>query len=681
MEMYDTIKVIGKGSYGEVWLTKHKKDKKNYVLKKMNLRDSSKRERKAAEQEAKLLSKLRHPNIVSYRDSFETEEGYLYIAMGFCEGGDLYNRLKEQKGTALEERQVVEWFVQIAMALQYMHERNILHRDLKTQNIFLTKSKIIKLGDLGIARVLENSSDMANTLIGTPYYMSPELFSNKPYNHKSDVWALGCCVYEMATLKHAFNAKDMNSLVYKILRGKMPTMPKQYSPELLNLIKIMLDQNPSKRPSVNKILRDPYIKKNIAIFLEGTKKSRRPSSAGKRPSSGGTRPSSGDSQKRITDINSSQDSIVSSSIEEVSADQRDLHTIDESPKSTGVEVKSSAAPPSRRKERPVPSGEDKQKLRKKKTDESDGHERHSKNLKVKSVDKPRPLPPRPNSGTPKKRPGSGRQSSESAYSSSSTSISSSQDNNSTPDSETPRVSSARARRREQKMRESTEETPRSSQVLERRRKSADVDQVDSHRGLLKPPKKDVVRSASDSRLPDNSKQSRVGLKPHPHRQPSVDGDDSSSDSSESSIEDDSKKKRGDKEMNNFISLLDTTLRLNKDDDKSDDEVDEFDVPDRPKAPAPEPAIVRRASEPQFGISEATLSASGRLMDRINVLRRDCIRGLGVSKLKQAYDILDNIDEDEVEPKLVKLLGKDNFDMFAGKIWQLKFCEESAFGLN
>lgn len=80
---------------------------------------------------------------------------------------------------------------------------------------------MFQLGDLGIARVLDNNVDMATTMIGTPYYMSPELFSNKPYNHKSDVWALGCCVYEMATLKHAFNAKDMNALVYKILKGKV----------------------------------------------------------------------------------------------------------------------------------------------------------------------------------------------------------------------------------------------------------------------------------------------------------------------------------------------------------------------------------------------------------------------------------------------------------------------------
>ncbi|XP_032988861.1 serine/threonine-protein kinase Nek4 isoform X2 [Rhinolophus ferrumequinum] len=217
---YCYLRVVGRGSYGEVTLVRHRRDGRQYVIKKLNLRNASSRERRAAEQEAQLLSQLKHPNIVTYKESWEGGDGLLYIVMGFCEGGDLYRKLKEQKGQLLPESQVVEWFVQIAMALQYLHEKHILHRDLKTQNVFLTRTNIIKVGDLGIARVLENHCDMASTLIGTPYYMSPELFSNKPYNYKSDVWALGCCVYEMATLKHAFNAKDMNSLVYRIIEGK-----------------------------------------------------------------------------------------------------------------------------------------------------------------------------------------------------------------------------------------------------------------------------------------------------------------------------------------------------------------------------------------------------------------------------------------------------------------------------
>ncbi|XP_041875244.1 serine/threonine-protein kinase Nek4 isoform X2 [Corvus kubaryi] len=268
---YCFLRAVGKGSYGEVSLARHRQDRKQYVIKKLNLRSASRREKRAAEQEAQLLSQLRHPNIVTYRESWQGDDGHLYIVMGFCEGGDLYHKLKEQKGKLLPENQVVEWFVQIAMALQYLHEKHILHRDLKTQNIFLTRTNIIKVGDLGIARVLENQYDMASTLIGTPYYMSPELFSNKPYNYKSDVWALGCCVYEMATLKHAFNAKDMNSLAYRIIEGKLPPMPKDYSPQLVEIIQTMLSKKPEERPSVKSILRQPYIKQQISLFLEATK--------------------------------------------------------------------------------------------------------------------------------------------------------------------------------------------------------------------------------------------------------------------------------------------------------------------------------------------------------------------------------------------------------------------------
>ncbi|KAG8556792.1 hypothetical protein GDO81_018208 [Engystomops pustulosus] len=271
LDNYGIVRLVGKGSYGEVSLATHRAEGKQYVIKKLSLRNAPRRERKAAEQEAQLLSQLKHPNIVAYKESWEGEDGLLYIVMGFCEGGDLYHKLKEQKSKLLPESQVVEWFVQIAMALQYLHDLHIMHRDLKTQNIFLTKSNIIKVGDLGIARVLESQYDMASTLIGTPYYMSPELFSNKPYNYKSDVWALGCCVYEMATLKHAFNAKDMNSLVYRIIEGKLPPMPKDYSNDLKDLIGTMLSRQPEKRPTAKQILRKPFIKQHIAMFLQSTK--------------------------------------------------------------------------------------------------------------------------------------------------------------------------------------------------------------------------------------------------------------------------------------------------------------------------------------------------------------------------------------------------------------------------
>ncbi|KAG1683586.1 Serine/threonine-protein kinase Nek4 [Nymphon striatum] len=273
MEEYNVLRQVGKGSYGEVWSARSKKDRKKYVIKKMSLKNISKRENKAAQLEVKLLASLHHPNIVSYKESFTDPGTSIFIVMGFCEGGDMYHLIHARQGVPIGENLVIEWFIQISMALQYIHERNILHRDLKTQNIFLTKSKIIKLGDFGIARVLDSTCQMATTLIGTPYYMSPEIFTNKPYNHKSDVWALGCCLYEMTSLRHPFNAKDMNSLMYKILKKKPPPMPRNYHSDLLALMKSMLSYEPDQRPSVQAILNNSFIRKNIAVFLNETKES------------------------------------------------------------------------------------------------------------------------------------------------------------------------------------------------------------------------------------------------------------------------------------------------------------------------------------------------------------------------------------------------------------------------
>ena len=126
--------------------------------------------------------------------------------MEYCDGGDLYSKINRQRGRLLPERTILNYFSQLCRALQFIHERKILHRDIKSQNIFLSKDKKIKLGDFGIARIMDGTNDYAKTCVGTPYYLSPEVWENRPYNNKSDIWALGCVLYEMTTLKHAFEA-------------------------------------------------------------------------------------------------------------------------------------------------------------------------------------------------------------------------------------------------------------------------------------------------------------------------------------------------------------------------------------------------------------------------------------------------------------------------------------------
>jgi non-specific serine/threonine protein kinase/NIMA (never in mitosis gene a)-related kinase len=124
---------------------------------------------------------------VPFRDSYIDAEGNLNIVMGYCEGGDLHNLIEEAEGKKFEEKKIVDWVVQIALSILYLHQRKTLHRDIKTQNIFLTNNMVM-LGDFGVSKVLDHATDLTRTNIGTPYYMSPEQYRQKPYNYKSYVW-------------------------------------------------------------------------------------------------------------------------------------------------------------------------------------------------------------------------------------------------------------------------------------------------------------------------------------------------------------------------------------------------------------------------------------------------------------------------------------------------------------
>jgi NIMA (never in mitosis gene a)-related kinase len=157
------------------------------------------------------------------------------------------------------EEVVSNWFVQIALAIKHIHNLNILHRDIKSQNVFLTSQGLAKLGDFGIAKELVAESNFARTLIGTPYNMSPELCEDKPYNQKSDVWSFGCLLYEMLTLNHAFNGTSLPALIMKIVHGNYPPVPATYSEPMRALCHSMLATQPDDRPSISEVLATPMV--------------------------------------------------------------------------------------------------------------------------------------------------------------------------------------------------------------------------------------------------------------------------------------------------------------------------------------------------------------------------------------------------------------------------------------
>mmetsp|Transcript_146616 Transcript_146616/g.258357 ORF Transcript_146616/g.258357 Transcript_146616/m.258357 type:complete len:595 (-) Transcript_146616:90-1874(-) len=272
---YEEIKVIGRGQYGLVHLVRHIKEQNYYVCKTVDLTCLSERERQTAKQEVELLRRLVHTNIVEYKESWFMGNA-IVISMQYCEGGDLATYIKDtaRRRARIREVQIMSWFVQILSALHYVHDEKILHRDLKASNLFLTeKNSIVKLGDFGISRVFSNTTDLAISVVGTPHYMSPEVCENKPYTFKSDVWSLGCVLYELCMLKHTFVADNLLGLVHRIVSGKYEAIPPMYSANLNSLIQRMLTKNSATRPSVRNLLDD----RHVQSFLSSQARSRGPS--------------------------------------------------------------------------------------------------------------------------------------------------------------------------------------------------------------------------------------------------------------------------------------------------------------------------------------------------------------------------------------------------------------------
>eukprot|EP00929_Paragymnodinium_shiwhaense_P093485 TRINITY_DN53643_c0_g1_i1.p1 TRINITY_DN53643_c0_g1~~TRINITY_DN53643_c0_g1_i1.p1 ORF type:complete len:596 (-),score=133.12 TRINITY_DN53643_c0_g1_i1:93-1880(-) len=268
---YTRLRTVGEGAFGVAVLVNHPDREGTPIIKMVNTNQATRKEREAALKESQVLSSLRHPCIVKYMDTF-LSDGFLCIVMDFCEGGDLSYRIKQARDDErpFRKEMVIGWFSQATLALEYIHKRHILHRDLKSGNLFLSKRDNLKLGDFGIAKVLDSTLALAQTRIGTPYYMSPELCEGTSYAWSADIWSLGVILYEMCALKYPFEAYNLPNLVRKITTAPIPDLPTEYPDGLQKLFHGMMEREAEKRPTAEEIKSHPLVQDMLRRMTKET---------------------------------------------------------------------------------------------------------------------------------------------------------------------------------------------------------------------------------------------------------------------------------------------------------------------------------------------------------------------------------------------------------------------------
>ncbi|CAD8069512.1 unnamed protein product [Paramecium primaurelia] len=265
LQNFEILNKLGSGAYSSVYKVQRKSDGNIYALKKVKLVDIGDREKQNALNEVRFIASIHHENVVSYKECF-IEDNNLCIIMEYAEGGDLLQKIQRfvKKQQMIPEQEIWQVAIQVLQGLRALHHKKILHRDLKCANIFLYENDQVKLGDFNVSKLAKNG--LVYTQTGTPYYASPEVWQDKPYDHKADIWSLGCVIYEACALKPPFRAKDMDGLYKSVLRGQYQPIPVIYSQELVQLIKTMMQVHPQNRPDCDKLLQYQYVQKKAKQY-------------------------------------------------------------------------------------------------------------------------------------------------------------------------------------------------------------------------------------------------------------------------------------------------------------------------------------------------------------------------------------------------------------------------------
>ena len=267
MNSFEIIDKLGDGAYSVVYKVRRKQDNNIYALKKVKLEGLSEKEKENALNEVRILASVKSNFVISYKEAFiDEDDSSLCLVMEYADKGDLYQKITQFKkiGCLIEEIDVWRIFIQMTKGLKALHDLKILHRDLKSANIFLFSDGSAKIGDLNVSKVVYKGLGFTQT--GTPYYASPEVWKDQPYDSKSDIWSLGCVTFEMMALRPPFRAENMEKLFNKVIKGQYSKLSDRYSQDIKDIIQMMLKVNPQERPSCAQILNHELVKKRLEFF-------------------------------------------------------------------------------------------------------------------------------------------------------------------------------------------------------------------------------------------------------------------------------------------------------------------------------------------------------------------------------------------------------------------------------
>ncbi|CAD8166634.1 unnamed protein product [Paramecium pentaurelia] len=267
MKNFIVFEKLGEGSFSTVLKVKRQSDQQEYAMKKVRMGQLKEKEKENSLNEIRILASIQHPNIIAYKEAFYDEQSqYLCIVMEYADQGDLQQHIQQhiKHKQYFQEIEIWKMIYQVLLALRTLHQMKILHRDLKSANVFLHQSNY-KLGDMNVSKVAKK--DLVYTQTGTPYYASPEVWRDQPYDTKSDIWSLGCVAYEMATLKPPFRAQNMEGLYKKVQKGLFERIPSKFSGELMTIIGLCLQVHSKSRPSCIQLLSNPILLRNARQFI------------------------------------------------------------------------------------------------------------------------------------------------------------------------------------------------------------------------------------------------------------------------------------------------------------------------------------------------------------------------------------------------------------------------------